>query len=40
VVNSVNSRVMKEADVVEAEAEAHAEEEKEEANAHADIKYM
>jgi hypothetical protein len=38
VVNSVNSRVIKEADVVE--AEAHAEEEKEEADAHADIKYM
>jgi hypothetical protein len=37
VVNSVNSRVMKEADVVE--AEAHAEEE-EEADAHADIKYV
>jgi hypothetical protein len=33
----VNSRVIKEADVVE--AEAHAEEE-EEADAHADIKYM
>jgi hypothetical protein len=38
VVNSVNSRVIKEADV--AEAEAQKEEEKEEANAHADIKYM
>jgi hypothetical protein len=39
VVNSVNNRVMKEADVVE--AEAHAEEEEEaDAHAHADIKYV
>jgi hypothetical protein len=39
VVNSVNSRVIKAANVVE--VEAHAEEEEEEgANAHADIKYV
>jgi hypothetical protein len=39
VVNSVNSRVMEAANVVEAEAHAE-EEEEEEANAHADIKYV
>jgi hypothetical protein len=39
VVNSVNSRVIKAANVVEAEAHAE-EEEEEEANAHADIKYV